>query len=94
MADNWDEHAEVVAAGSSCPMPDCGALVVAYRSADGVERDQSEPWEFTCRRCGIEFTVPEADLIFQSLPEDWLLGGSGCIAEHSKRKSTSGVQEC
>ena len=74
MADDWDEHDEVVAAGSSCPMPDCGALVVAYRSADGVERDHSEPWEFTCPRCGIEFTVTEADLIFQSLPEDWLLG--------------------
>lgn len=36
MPDEWYEHDDVVAAGSSCPMPDCGALTVAYRSADDV----------------------------------------------------------
>lgn len=33
MPDDWDEHHDV-AAGASCPMPDCGGLAVAYRSAD------------------------------------------------------------
>jgi hypothetical protein len=73
MPDEWYEHDDVVAAGSSCPMPDCGALTVAYRSADDVGHDDAEPWEFTCPRCGLQFTVPEGDLILQSVPEDWLL---------------------
>ena|ERR1035438_5899210 len=72
MPNGWDEHDDV-AAGSSCPMPDCGALVVAYRSADGVGRDHSEPLEFTCQRCGIDFTVAKDDLIFQGVPRNWLL---------------------
>ena len=74
MLDDWDEHDDI-AAGSSCPMPNCGELAVAYRSTDGVERDRSEPWEFTCPRCGIDFTVPEDELIFQSVPSKWLLAG-------------------
>ncbi len=56
-------------------MPNCGELAVAYRSTDGVERDRSEPWEFTCPRCGIDFTVPEDELLFQSVPSKWLLAG-------------------
>ena len=74
MPDDWNEHDDI-AAGSSCPMPNCGELAVAYRSTDGVERDRSEPWEFTCPRCGIDFTVPEDELIFQSVPSKWLLAG-------------------
>jgi hypothetical protein len=31
MLDDWDERDEVVAAGSICPIPDCGALVISYR---------------------------------------------------------------
>ena len=42
MPDDWDEHDDI-AAGSSCPMPNCGELAVAYRSTDGVGRDHSEP---------------------------------------------------
>jgi hypothetical protein len=29
--------------------------------------------EFTCPHCGIDFTVPEDELIFQSVPKKWLL---------------------
>jgi hypothetical protein len=74
MADDWDEHDEVVAAGSSCPVRDCGALVVACRPSDRTGRDHAEPWGFNCPRCGIDFTVPEDELIFHSVPKDWLLG--------------------
>jgi hypothetical protein len=34
MLDNWEEREEVVAAGSICPLPDCGALVISYRPPD------------------------------------------------------------
>jgi hypothetical protein len=38
MLDDWDERDEVVAAGSICPVPDCGALVISYRAPDRTER--------------------------------------------------------
>jgi len=72
VSDDWDEHDDV-AAGSSCPMPDCGELAFAYRSMDGVGRDHAEPWEFTCPRCEIDFTVAEDELMFHSVPKNWLL---------------------
>jgi hypothetical protein len=43
MPHEWEELDDEVAAASICPMPDCGALVVAYRSADDVGRDHAEP---------------------------------------------------
>ena len=70
----WENHDGEVAAGAICPLPDCGALTVAYRSTDGVDRDHSEPREFTCPRCWIDFTVPE-DEPLQSVPKDSLLAG-------------------
>jgi len=74
MLDDWDECDEVVAAGSICPVPDCGALVVCYRPPDRAEVDNSKSWcEFRCSRCGIDFTVSESELIFQSVPKEWLL---------------------
>lgn len=73
MPDDWEQREDLIAAGTRCPMPDCGALTLAYRPTDYGGRDNSEPWEFTCPRCGVEFTVAECDLIFQSVPKDWLL---------------------
>jgi hypothetical protein len=73
MPDDWDEQDDVVAAGASCPVPDCGALAVAYRSTEGVGNDHSKPWEFTCPRCGIDFSVPEDELILQPVPKEWLV---------------------
>lgn len=69
---DWKERQDVVAAGTSCPMPHCGALTIAYRSTGGPQRDDSAQWEFTCSRCGIEFTVISDNLIFQSVPTQWL----------------------
>jgi hypothetical protein len=54
-------------------MPDCGALVVAFGATYVVRRDYIEPREFVCGRCGIKFVVPEDELVFQSVPKDWLL---------------------
>jgi hypothetical protein len=73
MPDESYKHDDLVAAGTSCPMPDCGTLLVAYRSPDRTGRDHVEPWEFTCPRCGIDFTVPEDEPIFHLVPKDWLL---------------------
>jgi hypothetical protein len=74
MPDLWDERDDVVAAGSICPISDCGALVVAYRPPDRTGRDSARLWwEFICPRCGTDFTVPEDELMFQSVPKEWLL---------------------
>jgi hypothetical protein len=72
MPHDWEERDEM-AAGTICPVSDCGALAVAYRPLDQTVRDNAEPWEFTCPRCGIDFIVWEGDLIFHSVPKDWLL---------------------
>jgi hypothetical protein len=73
MPDDWDEHDDVVAAGAICPMPDCGALVVAYTPPDRAGRDNAEPWEFVCGHCGTEFVVREDELVLQSVSKDCLL---------------------
>ena len=74
MLDDWDERDEVFAAGWICPVPDCSALVISYRPLDRTGRVNAESWcGFTCSRCGIDFTVPEDELIFQSVPKEWLL---------------------
>jgi hypothetical protein len=73
MPDDCDEHNDVVAAGTSCPMPDRGTLLVAYSSPDRTRCDHGRPWEFACPRCGIDFTVPEDELLFHSVPKDLLM---------------------
>ena len=75
MSHDWKEPDDEVVAGATCPMSDCGALVLAYRPPDRSGSDKPAPWEFTCPRCGIDFTVPEDGLIFQSVPKDWLCEG-------------------
>ena len=71
MPDNWKQRDDIVAAASSCPVPDCGSLVIEYRAA-GSTKSGPEDWEFTCSRCGIEFRVAQDELIFQSVPKQWL----------------------
>jgi hypothetical protein len=73
MPHEWGERDDEVAAGAICPMPECGALVVAFRVTSVTSHDHFEPWEFVCGRCGIEFVVPEDELVFQWVPKDWLL---------------------
>jgi hypothetical protein len=70
---DWDERDDEVAAGAKCPTPDCGGLAISYRPSDGVAPEEAEPWEFTCPRCAIDFTVRDANLIFYSVLKDWLL---------------------
>jgi hypothetical protein len=72
MLDDWEQSDDIVAAASSCPVPDCGSLVIDYRPVGSVRQDHPEDWEFTCSRCGMEFTVTQGELIFQSVPKQWL----------------------
>src|ERR1700757_50560 len=52
MLDNWNERDDVVAAGSICPVPDCGALVVSYGPPEYTGPDNSRSWcEFACPHC-------------------------------------------
>ena len=74
MTDEWNEDSEFVA-GTSCPMPDCGELTVAYRTADTEGGSPGEAWEFTCPRCGVDFLALEEDLLFRSIRKDWLWAG-------------------
>jgi hypothetical protein len=67
----WEQDVDLVAAASSCPVPDCSALVIEYRPGGGIRSPQD--WEFTCSRCGISFTVAEGNLIFRAVPMQWLL---------------------
>ena len=73
MSRDWDEGDDEVAAGANCPMPDCGAMALSYRPSGVVVPEDAEPWEFTCPRCGIDFTASDANLIFHSVPKNWLL---------------------
>ncbi len=69
MPDYLDELDEIIAAALICPV--CDTLVFAYRSSY-LNRHDSDRWEFICRLCNTGFDVPESELTFQSLPEEWL----------------------
>ena len=64
----------LLAAGTTCPFPDCGALIIAYRSAMVDVATPSGLWVFTCPCCGAEFATND-DLLFHSVPEKWLTEG-------------------
>jgi hypothetical protein len=71
----WGEEVGLRAFGSTCPMPGCGALVVTYEPADSlneITKACGAEWDFVCAECGAEFRAPRADLLFQSVPREWL----------------------
>jgi hypothetical protein len=76
MPQAWEDRHDIVAAVSSCPVPVCGSLVIDYRPADSVRIGHPEDWGFTCSRCGTRFTVLQGELIFQSVPKQWLSANS------------------
>jgi hypothetical protein len=61
---------ELTAACALCLNEDCGSLVISYRTAG--ERS-SDMWDFMCSRCGLAFSVPEGELVFQSIAVEMLL---------------------
>jgi hypothetical protein len=69
---DWEQRDDIVVAASSCPVADCSSLVIEYRAAGSVRPGHPEDWEFKCSHCGTEFTVTQGELIFQSVPKQWL----------------------
>jgi len=72
---SWREEVGLRAFGATCPMPHCGALAVTYESSDSLHaaiQPGAATWEFVCGECGAEFNVPRKDLLFQSVPREWL----------------------
>jgi len=72
----WKEEVDLRAAGTICPMPRCGALVISYEPADSLHelgRKLSGRWDFVCSECGSEFSASKDDLLFNSVPRQWLL---------------------
>jgi hypothetical protein len=75
MPGECEEFEDEVAAGAICPMPECGTLAIAFRAAYLASLGHIQPWEFACGRCDAKFSVPEDELVFQSVPKAWLLAG-------------------
>jgi len=72
---SWKEEVDLRAFGATCPMPHCGALAVTYESSDCLSAlvgSDARNWEFVCAECGAEFSAPPGDLIFESVPREWL----------------------
>lgn len=70
----WREEVDLRAFGATCPMPHCGALAVTYEPQDSIrEITVGGSWEFVCSECGAEFIAACQDLVFQSVPREWLL---------------------
>lgn len=76
LAHDWELRDDIIAAATICPVPDCNSLVIEYSAAGSIRPSHPEDWGFTCSRCGAEFTVDQSDLIFQSVPQQWLQASS------------------
>jgi hypothetical protein len=77
----WKEEVDLRAFGATCPMPHCGALAVTYEAPGSLKEvvgSGAATWEFVCVECGAEFTAPTADLLFQSVPREWLFSQVCC----------------
>jgi hypothetical protein len=72
MRDGWDELERELAAGAICPISGCDGISISFREA---RVRNSEPWEFKCPRCGVDFLCSEDQVIFQSVPKEWLQAG-------------------
>jgi hypothetical protein len=64
-----EEDDELTAVCALCTNEDCGSLVVLYRTAGAPSSDL---WDFVCSRCGLAFSVPEGELVFQSIAVEML----------------------
>jgi hypothetical protein len=75
-----------VAAVSSCPVLDCGSLVIEYCPAGSIRLGHSEYWEFTRSRCGMNFSVTQGELIFQIHPQAVVLSEYPCCLDLKPRE--------
>jgi hypothetical protein len=75
MSNQWCDDSDWLAAGAVCPAPQCGEIAFAYHLASHNLQSTSEPWTFTCSRCGLDFALFEDDLIFHSVRREWVRSG-------------------
>ena len=75
MRNNLEFLTAEVAAGAICPRPGCGTIGIAFRPKYSAKGVHVESWEFTCPRCQMDFMAAEHQLVFQSVPKEWLLVG-------------------
>jgi len=79
MLHEWKEEVDLRAAGATCPMPECGALVITYETADRLSAlTGASSIRFVCSECGAEFCAAPDDLLFKSVPREWLFTGVSC----------------
>jgi hypothetical protein len=84
---DWENRDNVVAAVATCPLLDCGALVLAFRASQDAT-PEAEPWYFTCPRCGFEFEVRATDkLILHSIPRNWLVSNLDALKPSASANS-------
>ncbi len=76
MKDDWNEDANLLAAGAVCPQPGCGEINFAYHDERGEAQRGTDRFDFQCSRCGGEFSIPEKDLLFHSVRREWLWAGN------------------
>jgi len=75
MLHDWKRDVDLRAAGATCPMLNCGVLVIAYEETPSGREDflqATRRWNFVCQECGAEFTAAQEDLLFQAVPREWL----------------------
>jgi hypothetical protein len=78
MLHSWEREEPMLAAGARCPMPGRGSVAVAFMLAekrDNAGRERFRDWLFVCQRCEFGFRTNRENVLFQSVPESWLLGG-------------------
>ena len=74
MLHEWKQEVDLRATGATCPMPKCAALVITYEPAESLNAitGAAAPGEFVCSECGCEFSATPNDLLFRSVPREWL----------------------
>ena len=73
--DDWKDDAAVLAARAACPTPGCGEINIVYQRPDRDGESLSDRLEFTCSRCGTEFSPFVEEVLFHSVRSEWLWAG-------------------
>ena len=58
--------------GCECPKKLCGTFVAPGLHPRNKKSFTGNTWHLVCHKCSTEFDLPESDLIFESVSEQWL----------------------
>ena len=76
MRNDWNDDADVLAAGAACPLPGCGEVNFTYHMSGLEGQNIRDGLEFKCSRCGTAFITFDEDLLFHSVRREWLWAGN------------------